>query len=49
VTKIHFADAGTVSLAVSPVKAASTTVILDSDGITSQLPYLQDQESLTLR
>jgi hypothetical protein len=38
-----------MSLAVLPIKAGNPTVMLDSDEITSQLPYLQDQESLMLR
>jgi hypothetical protein len=46
----HFQNgAVTMSLAVLPIKAVSTTVMLDSDEITSQLRYLQDQKSLKLR
>jgi len=37
-----------MSLAVLPIEAVNTTVMLDSAEITLQLPYLQDQESLTL-
>jgi hypothetical protein len=37
-----------LSLAVLPIKAANTTVMLDSAESTSELPYLQDQTSLTL-
>jgi hypothetical protein len=37
-----------MSLAVLRIKAANTTIMLHSEEITSQVPYLQDQESLTL-
>jgi hypothetical protein len=34
--------------AVLPIKAANATVMLNSDQITAQLPYLHDQKLLTL-
>ena len=46
----HFQNgAVTMQHAVLPIKAAKPMVMLNSDSITSQLPYLHDQKLLTLR
>jgi len=51
---LHLVDADfhnwpvTMSLAVWPVKAANTTVMLHSDQITLQLPFVRARTSLTL-
>jgi len=46
----HFQNgAVTVSLSLSPVIAANTLVMHTSKQIASQVTYLQDKQSLTLR
>jgi hypothetical protein len=37
-----------MSLAVLPIKAAKATVMLNSNQIAAQLPYLHDQKLLML-
>jgi hypothetical protein len=45
----HFQNgAVTMLLAVLPIMDAKTTLMLNSDSITSQLPYLQDKKLLAL-
>jgi len=36
-------------LSLLPKKAANTSVMHNNDQVTSELPYLQDHKSLTLR
>jgi len=46
----HFHNgAVTVSLSVFPIKTANTFILNGRSQISTELPYLQDQKSLTLR
>ena len=47
-TLIYQNGAVTLSLAILPKKAAKTSVVLNSDQITVQVPSLQDQKLLML-